>query len=162
EALTAVAGWCHDKRVAVLAGGRLSDEDAFALSKLARTALKTNDIDHRVAGGDPGAVEAEAAQAAGLPVTYRDVERAKAILLAGPRLLEVPGAIAAARSAAQEVGAKFALLCRRANDRGALRWGLHPALLPGGRLVDDEAERAAFEVAWGTLLPAASGRDSRA
>jgi len=87
---------------------------------------------------------------------------ADAIVLAGPRLLEVPGAIAAARSAAQEVGAKFALLCRRANDRGALRWGLHPALLPGGRLVDDEAERAAVEVAWGTLLPAASGRDSRA
>ena len=56
EALTAVAGWCRGRRAAVLAGGRLSDEDGFALSKLARTVLKTNDVDHRVAGGDPGAV----------------------------------------------------------------------------------------------------------
>ena len=30
---------------------------------------------------------------------------------------------------------------RRANDRGALRAGVHPALLPGGRTVDDEARR---------------------
>src|SRR5438034_8872870 len=36
ETLTAVAGWCRDARVAILAGGRLSDEDAYALSKLAR------------------------------------------------------------------------------------------------------------------------------
>src|SRR5207245_4234975 len=70
-------------QVASLAGGRLSDEDAFALSKLARTVLRTNDVDHRVAGGDPGALGAEAAMAAGMPVTYRDVERAKVIVVIG-------------------------------------------------------------------------------
>ncbi|HEX2266827.1 MAG TPA: 2Fe-2S iron-sulfur cluster-binding protein, partial [Actinomycetota bacterium] len=63
ETLSTIAGWCRDKRVAVLAGGRLSDEDAYALSKLARTAFQTNDIDHRVTGGDPGALPAEQIQA---------------------------------------------------------------------------------------------------
>ncbi|MGH2573545.1 MAG: molybdopterin oxidoreductase family protein, partial [Actinomycetota bacterium] len=57
---------------------------------------------------------------------------------------------------------RFALLCRRANDRGALRAGLHPALLPGGRSVADEAARAMVEVAWGTLLPSEPGRDAAA
>src|SRR5207244_410919 len=36
EALSAVAGWLRGARVAFLAGGRLTDEDAFALSKFAR------------------------------------------------------------------------------------------------------------------------------
>ena len=42
---------------AFLAGGRLLDEDAYALSKLARTVLGTNDLDHRRAAqarGRPG------------------------------------------------------------------------------------------------------------
>ena len=47
EALTAVADACRGARVGVLAGGRLLDEDAYALSKLARTVLRTNDLDHR-------------------------------------------------------------------------------------------------------------------
>ncbi len=250
EALSAIAGWCRDKRVAVLAGGRLSDEDAFALSKLARTAFQTNDIDHRVTGGDPGALPAEQAQAAEMPVTYQDIERAKAIVLvgmdaeqelpilhlrirkavrksgarvfvihprrtrlwdvgehilcrpgdeavllsrigsetggesgegstiearlssalreageagvvlAGPGLLEIEGAVEAATALAESTGARFSLLCRRANDRGALRAGLHPALLPGGKAVEDDGERSMVEVAWGTLLPNRRGRDT--
>ena len=248
EALSTIAGWCKDKRVAVLAGGRLSDEDAYALSKLARTAFQTNDVDHRVSGGDPGALPAEQVQASGVPVTYQDVERAKtivlvgldaeqelpilhlrirkavrksgaqvfvvhprrtrlwdvaehilcrpgeesdllsrlasptedeaaetpesraaaalrkageaAVVLAGPRLLESEGAVEGARSLAEGSGARFALLCRRANDRGALRAGLHPGLLPGGRGVEDDAQRSTVEVAWGTLLPNRRGRDT--
>ncbi|HEX2089021.1 MAG TPA: NADH-quinone oxidoreductase subunit G [Actinomycetota bacterium] len=251
EALSTIAGWCKDKRVAVLAGGRLSDEDAYALSKLTRTAFQTNDVDHRVSGGDPGALPAEQVQAADMPVTYQDVERAKAIVVVGldaeqelpilhlrilkavrkssarvfvihprrtrlwevaehilcrpgdeaallsrigsetngdsgeaatiearvasvlreageggvvfggPGLLESEGAVEAARTLAEATGARFALLCRRANDRGALRAGLHPALLPGGRVVDDDAQRSVIEVAWGTLLPNRRGRDTR-
>ncbi|HJP66888.1 MAG TPA: molybdopterin-dependent oxidoreductase, partial [Actinomycetota bacterium] len=46
------------------------------------------------------------------------------------------------------------------NDRGALRAGLHPRLLPGGRAVEDDAARARIEVAWGTLLPGSPGRDT--
>ena len=244
EALAAVAAWCHGARVGVVAGGRLSDEDAYALSKLARTAFRTNDVDHRVAGGDPGAFPAERAQAAGVPVTYRDVERAKAILvvgldaenelpilhlrirkaarggakvfvihprhtrlwdigrhlmcrpgeegavarkllddadvgtltgqaaavlreagpdavvLAGPRLLDSPGAVAAAFELARGIEAKFALLCRRAGDGGALRAGLHPALLPGGRDVSAQGDRTGVEAVWGDGLPPEPGLDT--
>jgi NADH-quinone oxidoreductase subunit G len=244
EALGAIAEWSVGKRVAFIAGGRLSDEDAFALSKLARVVFGTNDVDHRIAAGD-APLEAEAAQAAGMPVTYQDVERAKTILvvgldaeqelpilhlrirkavrthgakvvvvhprmtrlrdvaehllcrpgeeaalldrlngdaisgderedrarealraagrdlvvLAGGRLATSPGAVAAAMRVAADARGKFALLNRRANDRGALRAGLHPALLPGGRAVGSDDARAQVEVAWGTLLPSAPGRE---
>jgi NADH-quinone oxidoreductase subunit G len=256
ETLSAVAGWCRDARVAILAGGRLSDEDAYALSKLARTVFKTNDVDHRPGGSDPGAMAAEAAMAAGMPATYRDVERAKAILvvgldaenelpilhlrirkaarrgakvfvvhprrtrlwdvaehvpcrpgeeaaflrrvegklrvwteggagtaeggahvdvmqalldaggdavvLVGPRMLESSGAVATAAAIAGRARAKFSLLCRRANDRGALRGGLHPSLLPGGRRVDVAGDREALESAWGTALLPGPGRGTAA
>jgi NADH-quinone oxidoreductase subunit G len=243
EALSAIASWSRDRPAAFLAGGRLSDEDAYALSKLARTAFGTNDIDYRVTGGLDVPIEIELAQASGMPVTYRDVERAKlivavgldaeqeipilhlrirkaarrgakvfvvhprrtrlwdvaehillrpgeeadlvdrirraeegsgaaalrtalerlgdqAVVLAGPRLAEVPGAVAAAASVADGYGARFAYLCRRANDRGALRGGVHPALLPGGRMVEDADARAKVEVEWGRLLPSDVGRDT--
>jgi NADH-quinone oxidoreductase subunit G len=81
-------------------------------------------------------------------------------VLAGPRALGSPGAVEAAQALAEGLGGRFALLCRRANDRGALRAGLHPGLLPGGVPVEDEARRARIEVAWGTLLPSRPGRDT--
>jgi NADH-quinone oxidoreductase subunit G len=81
EVLTTIAGWVDGARVAVLTGGRLMDEDYYALSKLARTVFRTNDLDHR---RDFGAGTAEGAIAASrMGVTYRDVERAKVILVAG-------------------------------------------------------------------------------
>jgi NADH-quinone oxidoreductase subunit G len=248
EALTAVATWSKDRPVAFLAGGRLSDEDAYALSKLARTAFGTNDLDHRSLGGEDLPLEAERAQAAGMPVTYADVERARTIVvvgldaeqelpilhlrirkavrqhgakvvvvhprrtrlwdvadhllcgpgeeasmlarlageaisagegedaaraairdagrdlvvLAGPRLAASPGAVAAAMRLASAGGGKFALLARRAGDRGALRAGVHPRLLPAGRPVEDDGARAQVEVAWGSLVPATPGRDVEA
>jgi NADH-quinone oxidoreductase subunit G len=245
EALAAIASWSSDRPAAFLAGGRLSDEDAYALSKLARTVFGTNDVDHRAGGNLDVPIEIEQAQASGMPVTYEDVERAKLILvvgldaeqelpilhlrirkaarrgakvfvvhprrtrlwdvaehilcrpgeeaglvdrlrdaeqgsgpatlraaleqlggealvLAGPRLAEIPGAVAAAASVADGYGARFAYLCRRANDRGALRGGVHPALLPGGRPVDDADARAKVEVEWGRLLPSDVGRDTAA
>jgi NADH-quinone oxidoreductase subunit G len=54
----------------------------------------------------------------------------------------------------------MALFPRRAGDRGALRAGVHPSLLPGGRRLSDEAERAEIEGAWGSL-PAEGGRSTR-
>jgi NADH-quinone oxidoreductase subunit G len=80
EVLTRVAAWCRGRRVAFLTGGRLMDEDYYALSKLARTVFGTNDLDHRRDGG-AGWVEADIATAP--PVTYADVERATVILVAG-------------------------------------------------------------------------------
>jgi NADH-quinone oxidoreductase subunit G len=247
EALRAVAGWSgNDASVAFLAGGRLSDEDAYAMSKLARSVYGTNDIDHRWAGHADVPMNVETAQAAGMPVTYADVERARlillvgldaeqelpilhlrirkavhqlgarvfvvhprrtrlwdvaehlpclpgteadllrslpqaegstrpgrlwtalqgagasAVILAGHRLADSPGAVATAAELAEAVGARFGSTCRRANDRGALVGGVHPALLPGGRPLSDEDARAQVEVAWGGLLRAEPGRDTAA
>ncbi|HEY6100793.1 MAG TPA: molybdopterin-dependent oxidoreductase, partial [Anaeromyxobacter sp.] len=242
EVLSTVAGWCRDARVAFLTGGRLADEDAYVLSKLARTVVGTNDLDHRRAFH--GGVAEERSAAAPMSVTYRDVERAstillvgldaeqelpilhlqirkaarhgakvfvvhsrrtrlhdlaehylvrpggegaalariheasgeedafegrvraalaeagdRAVVLAGPRLAEHPLAADVAISVAARHGARFALLVRRANDRGELRAGIHPVLLPGGRRLSDAAERAEVEAVWGAV-PDAAGRST--
>jgi NADH-quinone oxidoreductase subunit G len=228
-------------RVAFVGGGRLTDEDAYAMSKLARTAFGTNDLDHRLEGEADLPLDLERAAAAGMPVTYRDVERAGAILvvgldareelpilhlrirkaarrgarvfvvhprrtaltdvaehllcrpggeadllerlaqtsggddpvgraaealgdareeavvLCGPRLARSTGAASMAVSLAEGLGARVALLSRRAGDRGALRAGVHPRLLPGGRRVEDAGDRAEVEAVWGGSLPADPG-----
>ncbi len=71
--------------VGVLAGGRLTLEDAYAYAKFARVALDTNDIDMR---SRPHSAEEEQFLAAcvagrGMGVSYADLERAPAVLLAG-------------------------------------------------------------------------------
>jgi len=244
EALSAVASWSAGKRVAFLAGGRLSEEDAYVLAKLARTVFGTNDLDHRVFGSGDVPLDVEQAQAAGIPVTYQDVQGAKVILilgldaeqelpilhlrirkaaragakvfvihprmtrlwdvaehilcrpgeeadvltrleqapqdsvegraaaaladagpdavvLAGQRLADSPDAVGTA-ALAREWGARFAFLCRRAGDRGALRAGVHPALLPGGRAVQDDDDRSVVEEVWGAKVPVDEGRDAAA
>jgi NADH-quinone oxidoreductase subunit G len=232
EVLTSLARRLDGARVAILTGGRLMDEDAYALSKLARTVFRTNDLDHRRSGGAPLA-ERRAARAP-MAVTYRDVERAKAILVVGldaeqevpilhlrlrkaaragariwvlhprttrlhdlathvlarpgeeARLLaggadpvmdealdalraagpggvviggERPGAADAALEAADALGARFVYVTRRAGDRGALRAGIHPTLLPGGRDLD---EAGTVESVWKAPVPREAGRDWRA
>jgi NADH-quinone oxidoreductase subunit G len=246
EVFSAIVERARDGRVAFLAGGRLTDEDAYALSKLARTAFGTNDLDFRLPDHAGAGLEVEAAMAGRMPVTYADVERARvivlvgldareelpilhlrvrkawrkhrarvfeigprrtalsalatwvpaapdrlpetgeflpwgaeaetelwaalreagadAVILAGPRLGEGASGSSGAgtwAARARETGARFAFLPRRAGDRGALRAGVHPELLPGGRRLDDAGERAEVEEGWGTV-PAAPGRDTRA
>jgi NADH-quinone oxidoreductase subunit G len=234
EAFSRIAGWATGGRVAFLTGGRLMDEDYYALSKLARTVFGTNDLDHRRDAGG-GAVEAIAAGGSAA-VTYRDVERAKVILvagldaeqevpilhlrlrkaasrgarivvlhprrtrlhdvaehvlvapgaeaaalaegagitdaltdaggaavvIAGPRLADQQGAVEAAHALASRTGARFAYVTRRANDRGALAAGVHPALLPGGRRFSEAGERAEVESVWGPVMAAAEGRGTMA
>jgi NADH-quinone oxidoreductase subunit G len=229
--------------VAILTGGRLMDEDYYALSKLARTVLRTNDLDHRRSSG---AEDAEAYVAARpMSVTYRDLERAetvvvagldaeqevpilhlrlrkaakrgaaiwvigprvtrlhdvashllvapgdelaalaaftdasaevggelggavaalraagdRGVVVAGERLGGTPGAAAAARAAAIATGARFTYVTRRANDRGALRAGVHPDLLPGGRLLPAEGEVGEVEAVWGPIMDRDRGRDA--
>jgi NADH-quinone oxidoreductase subunit G len=239
-----IAERSRGKRVAFLTGGRLMDEDYYALSKLARVVFRTNDLDHRRTFNGGHAEEVAAATSMG--VTYDDVERARTILLVGldaeqespilhlrirkaarrgaavfvvhPRrtrlhdvaehvlvrpgheaafleeVLDAPadaetagGRIAAALRAAQgevvvlagggmtehPLGAdvalrtanafrgRFSLVPRRSNDRGALRAGVHPALLPGGRHVGAEPDRRAIEAIWGSV-PEVPGRDAAA
>ncbi len=233
EVLTRIAEWADGKRVALLTGGRLMDEDYYAMSKLARTVLRTNDLDHRRGGA--GAPAAERAVAANpMLVTYRDVERAPAILVVGldaeqevpilhlrlrkaaargarvwvlhPRRTrlhdlathvlcppgdearylaggadpvmdealaalreagdgaiviagERPGAADAAFAAAEAAGARATYVTRRANDRGALRAGAHPSLLPGGRPIGDPGD---LEAVWGPIFDREPGRDTNA
>ncbi len=243
EVLDSVARASKGKRVAFLTGGRLADEDAYALSKLARTVFATNDLDHRREFHGGRAEELSAASA--MSTTYKDVESADAILvvgldteqevpilhlrirkaarrgakifvlharrtrlhdvaehvlvrpgteayvlerildgaegddtvaraaaamreagesgvvLAGSRLAEHPLAADLALRAARRTGARFALVPRRANDRGALRAGLHPGLLPGGRRLSAAAERGEVEAVWGELANAEPGRNSK-
>ncbi|HET6792162.1 MAG TPA: NADH-quinone oxidoreductase subunit NuoG, partial [Actinomycetota bacterium] len=110
EVLTSIAGWVDGARVGMLTGGRLMDEDYYALSKLARTVFRTNDLDHR---RDQGAGSAEGAIAGGgMPVTYRNVEEAKVIFVAG-------------LDAEQEVPILH-LRLRKAAARGARIFVLHP------------------------------------
>jgi NADH-quinone oxidoreductase subunit G len=87
------------KGAAVLTGGRLTVEDAYAYSKFARIALRTNDIDFRAR--DHSAEEADflAAVVAGTgpgdeaAVTYADLEKAAVVLLVGLEVEEDAGVV---------------------------------------------------------------------
>ncbi len=70
--------------VAVLTGGRVTAEDAYAFSKFARVALGTNDIDFRarpLSAEETGFLGTHVALAP--PVTYADLEAASTVVLAG-------------------------------------------------------------------------------
>jgi NADH-quinone oxidoreductase subunit G len=79
---------------AVLTGGRVTAEDAFAYSKFARVALGTNDIDFRAR---PLSTEEARFLAAEVvlrrPVSYADLETASTVVLAGLEPEDEAGAI---------------------------------------------------------------------
>jgi NADH-quinone oxidoreductase subunit G len=72
------------KGVGVLVGGHLTDQDAYALQKLARVALGSNNVDARAWPGSQ-AETAVAARVAGQGpdrgVAYADLERARAVVV---------------------------------------------------------------------------------
>jgi len=72
-------------RTGVLTGGRLTLEDAYAYAKFARIALGTNDIDMRARPHSAEEARFIAAEVAGhgIEVSYRDLENASMVLLAG-------------------------------------------------------------------------------
>ncbi|TDD23431.1 NADH-quinone oxidoreductase subunit G [Kribbella turkmenica] len=80
EKLTAARG-----NAAVLTGGRLTLEDAYAYSKFARVALGTNDIDFRSRPHSEEEADFLAAAVAGtgLGTTFGDLEKAGSVLLVG-------------------------------------------------------------------------------
>ena len=114
EVLSWVAERCRGTRVAFLTGGRLSDEDYYALSKFARTVVGTNDLDHRRAfhGGLAELTAAAGATDRASSLTYSDLERATVILVAG-------------LDAEQEVPILH-LRLRKAAARGARVFVIHP------------------------------------
>jgi NADH-quinone oxidoreductase subunit G len=96
-------------------------------------------------GADPAMDEAlDALRAAG----------EDAVVIAGER----PGAAEAAQESLLGTGPRFAYVTRRAGDRGALRAGVHPSLLPGGRPL---GEAGAVESRWTTAIGREPGRDWR-
>jgi NADH-quinone oxidoreductase subunit G len=243
EAIERAAGGLKAaRRSAVLTGGRLTLEDAYAYSKFARVVLGTNSVDFRARPHSAEEADFLAARVAGrlLETTYADLDAAPAVLLvgfepeeespivflrlrkttrlgklkvyavtsrvtpgsrklsatpllaspaqtpalldellggsvapyaavaaalrqpgavilAGERLAETPGALSAVGRLADATGAKLAWVPRRAGDRGALEAGCLPGLLPGGRQVADDAARASLADLWGAELPTASG-----
>jgi NADH-quinone oxidoreductase subunit G len=82
-----------------------------------------------------------------------------AIVLAGERLAEVPGAFSALAALEQVTGARLAWVPRRAGERGAVEVGALPTLLPGGRSVADPGSCADVAELWGVDVPRAAGRD---
>ncbi|RBY75051.1 NADH-quinone oxidoreductase subunit G [Geodermatophilus sp. TF02-6] len=84
-----------------------------------------------------------------------------AVVLAGERLAEVPGAFSALSALAAATGARLAWVPRRAGERGAVEAGALPTLLPGGRPVTDAGARVQVAAAWGVAdLPPTPGRDT--
>ncbi|MFC4588990.1 NADH-quinone oxidoreductase subunit G [Sphaerisporangium corydalis] len=72
-------------RTGVLVGGRVTVEDAYAYAKFARIALATNDIDFRSRplSEEETTFLAHAVAGKGIEVSYADLEKAPAVLLAG-------------------------------------------------------------------------------
>jgi NADH-quinone oxidoreductase subunit G len=82
----AAEGLAHARgRAGFLIGGRLALEDAYAYSKFARIALGTNDIDMRARPHSAEEAQFIGAEVAGhgIEVSYRDLESASVVLLAG-------------------------------------------------------------------------------
>ncbi|WP_084495666.1 NADH-quinone oxidoreductase subunit G [Nocardia shimofusensis] len=87
EALAAAARGLSGARgnAGVLVGGRVTEEDAYAYAKFARTVLTTNDIDFRARPHSLEEADFLAARVAGQGITvdYDRLERAPIVLLAG-------------------------------------------------------------------------------
>ncbi|MCX5204920.1 NADH-quinone oxidoreductase subunit G [Streptomyces sp. NBC_00237] len=137
EGLAAARG-----RAGVLAGGRLTVEDAYAYGKFARVALDTNDVDFRARVHSSEEADFLAARVAGRGrdldgsgVTYTALEKAPAVLLAGfESEEEAPGVFLRLRKAHRKYGQRTFALASHAT-RG-------------------------LEKAGGTLLPAAPGTET--
>jgi NADH-quinone oxidoreductase subunit G len=88
EALAAAAQGLRKAReergVGVLAGGRLTAEDAYAYAKFARIVLGTNDIDFRARPLSGEEADFLASNVAGTAdVTYTDIDNAPAVVIVG-------------------------------------------------------------------------------
>ncbi|NBE51595.1 NADH-quinone oxidoreductase subunit G [Streptomyces boluensis] len=129
-------------RAGVLAGGRLTVEDAYAYSKFARVALATNDVDFRARVHSAEEADFLAARVAGRGrdldgegVTYTALEQAPAVLLAGIE-------------AEEEAPGVFLRLRKAWRKHGQRTFALAPYATRG------------LEKAGGTLLPAAPGTET--
>ena len=113
---------------AALSGGRLADEDAYALSRFARTVLGTNDIDQRMRAGSAEEDSIIEQVVSGTGTTYGDLEGAKAIVVVGSDLqqespivfLRVHKAATRRGAVVFEIGARKTALGGRTGARSVL------------------------------------------
>jgi NADH-quinone oxidoreductase subunit G len=121
--------------VGVLTGGRLTIEDAYAYAKFTRLALGTNNIDFRARPHSAEEADFLASQVAGtgLGVTYRDLEAAPAVLLAGfePEE-ESPIVFLRLRKAARAKGLRVFAIAPFATNSLRKTWGTLLSAAPGG------------------------------
>ena len=72
-------------KVGVIAGGHITTEDAYAVHRIAREAIKTPHLDSRIQdAGAPYEMALEYSSVAGSTATLNDVESARCIVWAGP------------------------------------------------------------------------------
>jgi NADH-quinone oxidoreductase subunit G len=85
EAIRYAAEGLRNQRAAVLAGGRLTLEDAYAYSRFARVALGTNNVDfrNRTASSEEQDFLTNHVAGTGLGVTYQDLEDAQVVVVIG-------------------------------------------------------------------------------
>ena len=83
EALAKAAEGLKTRRVGVLTGGRLTQEDAYGYAKFARVALKTNDIDFRARVTSDEERDFLTSIVPTLKTSYQDIDRADHVLLLG-------------------------------------------------------------------------------
>jgi NADH-quinone oxidoreductase subunit G len=84
-------------------------------------------------------------------------DAAAPVVLVGERA--GPGAITAGAGLAATMGGRVGYVPRRAGARGAIEAGLLAGVLPGGRRLDDPADRSELEALWGAPVPTERGRD---
>ncbi|MEV8094337.1 NADH-quinone oxidoreductase subunit G [Kitasatospora sp. NPDC085879] len=161
EALARAAEGLRGARTGVLAGGRVTVEDAYGYAKFARLVLGTNDVDFRARphSGEEAdflaaAVAGRGTDLDGAGVTYRQLEDAPAVLLAGLEAEEEsPIVFLRLRKAVRDKGQRvYAIASHATRGLTKLRGSLLPAApgteaewlaaLAGDEVLADDAGRA--------------------
>ncbi|MDQ1713454.1 MAG: NADH-quinone oxidoreductase subunit [Frankiaceae bacterium] len=130
----AAGGLGAAQRAAVLTGGRLTVEDAYAYAKLARLGLKTNNIDFRTRAGSAEEAAFLSGHVAGRPLraTYADLDAAPAVLLAGLEPEEEsPIVFLRLRKAARRGGLKVYCVTPMATESLRKMWATPLLAVPG-------------------------------
>lgn len=151
EGLAAARG-----RAAVLTGGRLTTEDAYAYGRFARVVLGTDDIDFRARQNSPEEAAFLSAAVAGMPmrVTYESLESASAVLLVAIEPEdESPIIMLRLRKAARGGTKVFSVGAVTTSGLRKMRGSLIPAV-PGTEalVVDHLADDIRSQLAGGVIL----------
>ncbi|HVL91512.1 MAG TPA: NADH-quinone oxidoreductase subunit G [Actinomycetota bacterium] len=151
EAIRVAAGRIESAKaegapVGVLAGQNLCDEDAYALSRFARTVLQTNDVDHRLGHESAEHDAVIAAAVASESATNRSIDEALVILVAGIDLYEESPIVFLRVKKAARAGAKVLEVNARRTPLSRLG-GLSVLTKPGEEAGAVEQIAAAVEAA---------------